>query len=127
MKDKFWRDRIRKRLALHKQECLNCLNPEPYHWGCGSRRAVARTLALLNTILKGIPEEAWPRKDPNNEYVETVIAHNNWRIKLLWEYDSRGRGRRMADLKYRHNDHTAWVIERKQKDGVFINFDIGGS
>ena len=127
MKDrKYWHDKIRKRLADNKQECLACLNGGPWEWGTGSRQGVARTLALLNTILKGIPEEAWPKKDYNHEYDETIIAHNNWKIKLLYEWNARGHARRMADLKFRNDDHTAWVIERKE-DGVFVDFDIGGS
>lgn len=124
MKNK-WHDIIRKRLAEYKGECLACLYPKPfdYSWG-SSKKTVAKTIRLVNKIVKDIPIEAWP----NEEYYEghpRSIAYNNWSIHLGWE-DGR-KPRRTADLRYRNDDHTAWLIENSRKPGVFINFDIGGS
>ena len=116
MKNKY-HDIIRKRLRLYRKECLDCLYPEKsYQWGNEKL-----TLVLLNKILKDVPIEAWPKNEEDN-YVQYKIASNNWTIKLTYED-----GRRTADLKFRNDDHTAWVIEHSRKPGLFVDFDIGGS
>jgi len=121
MKSNQWHNTIRKRLVQYRKECLACLYPDgDYSWGT-SRKNIANTLKLVNKIVKGIPIEAWPI---NAEASDRVIASNNWSIKLGWEGS-----RRTADLSYRKDDHTAWVIEHSKKpgSGVFVDFDIGGS
>jgi hypothetical protein len=64
--------------------------------------------------MKGIPKDAWP----DNTYGETIVS-GNWKITLSWDDN-----KRLADLKHENNDHTAWFIE---KQGKYVNYDIGGS
>jgi len=111
---------IRNRLKAYRKECLNCLYPENgYAWG--GRQDIKRTVQLLNNILKDIPIEAWP---VNREEMEdsVIIASNNWRIDLMWIEK-----RRSANLIFKKDDHTAWVIEHSKKKGTYVDFDIGGS
>jgi hypothetical protein len=123
MKNK-WHDVIRKRLVQYRKECLICLYPkDDYEWGCGNRKNIAKTLSLVNKIVKGIPVEAWPILADNEENEKTYfIASGNWSVRLRWIEK-----RRTADLKFNKNDHTAWLIEKKNQPGVFVNYDIGGS
>ena len=117
MKNK-WHEIIRERLKKNRKECLACLYPEDdYEWN-----DVKRTLKLLNNILKDIPENAWPKDNNDGTLNEYKVASNNWSIRLGFED-----GRKVADLRFRNNDHTAWVIEHRTKKGQFIDFDIGGS
>jgi hypothetical protein len=120
MKNK-WHDIIKNRLVENRKECLNCLYPEnDYTWGT-TRKNLKRTINLLNTLLKDIPVDAWPNlfRLTNASLGEYKIASNNWKIILGWKGN-----RRTADLVFKRDDHTAWVIER---NGKFVNFDIGGS
>lgn len=120
MKNK-WHDEIRKRLKKYHKECLACLYPDDdYEWGCNKKSHIQNTLNMVNKIMRGIPVEAWPKL--NDDMIRTTVADGNWSIKLGWE----GK-RKTADLKFRNNNHTAWVIESPKKDGTYIDFDIGGS
>lgn len=119
-----WHNIIRLRLAKYRKECLYCLYPEnDYTWGT-TYDNLNKTLSLCNKILKDIPFEAWPKKETTTYVIDYVIASNNWSVKLSWDWDSK---RRLADLRYKKDDHTAWVIEHSKKRGRFINYDIGGS
>jgi len=120
MKNKY-RDIIRERLKTYRKDCLCALRgSDGYAW-----TDTKETLELLNKLLKNIPIEAWPKnKDPEST-PRITIRNNNWSIYLHWDY-KKGE-RRLADLKYKNDDHTAWVIEHPKKNGVFIDFDIGGS
>lgn len=121
MKNSKWHNIIRKRLMSYRKECLKCLYTEKgYEWGCLDLENKQKTVTLLNKILKRIPEEAWPSKTEFGD--EYIIASNNWRIKLMWEDY-----RRHADLKFRNDDHTAWVVEHSRDKGRFVDYDIGGS
>lgn len=119
---KYWHNIIRERLKENKSKCLACLRPDDdWEWGT-TKINLVKTLNLLNTILKNVPVEAWPKGDGvpyDNSY---RINHNNWTLSLF-NYE----GRRNADLKFYNDDHTAWVQEHSKKKGVFINCDIGGS
>lgn len=118
MKNK-WHDTIRMRLKKYRKECLSCLYPpNDYEWGT-KRRNIKNTLALVNAIIKGIPIEAWPENDSIYH-----VANGRWSVDLGWES---GWKRRLVDLKYRRNDHTAWCVESKKNPKRFIDFDIGGS
>jgi hypothetical protein len=121
MKNSKWHDIIRKRLVAHRKECLKCLNPDnDYSWGT-NKENVQKAVDLMNKLLKGIPAQAWP----NDKECRYDIASNNWRMRLMWSPDKRHR--RHADLKFRNDDHTAWVQEHYEDKGRFINYDIGGS
>jgi len=120
MKNKY-HDIIRQRLHKYRKECLACLYPPTgWEWGCTNRKYKMNTLALVNKIMKGIPVDAWP-KFVNVDWQHDVykVASGNWCMRLRWDYKIRS-----ADLKYRHDDHTAWCIER---NGKFVDYDIGGS
>ena len=118
MKNK-WHDIIRKRLVENRKECRDCISPEnDFTWGT-TRKNKKRTVALLNTLLKNIPKDAWPKNDYDYDSFEYRIASNNWLLRLF-----QIEGHRHADLIYKNDDHTAWVRER---DGKFVDFDIGGS
>jgi len=113
---------IRKRLVENRKECLKCLYPEDgYQWGCEGKGGIKKTLQLINKLLHNVPEVAWP-VDKESEY---KVASGNWTIRLAWA-DER-KSCRTADLIYRNDDHTAWVVEHSKKPGVFVNYDIGGS
>jgi hypothetical protein len=116
-------DKIRERLKKYRTECLLCLNPtDDYTWGC-TRKNVQKTLALVNKIMKNIPATAWPTIDDDWLNYTTIVS-GNWKIVLSWSWKTH---RRLVDLSHKNNDHTAWVIEHKEKHGEYINFDIGGS
>lgn len=118
-------DKIRSRLKKYRKECLSCLYPnDDYEWGSRRRKNVKNTLALINKIMRGISEKAWPEVNPNDWSLHrTIVASGNWHVKLEWEWGKR----RLVDLKHRNNDHTGWVIEHAKKHGTYINYDIGGS
>lgn len=121
MKNTKWTNLIRERLIANRKECLKCLCPdEGYEWGCADPKSRQKTVDLLNKILKGIPVEAWPKKNEDGE--ERKIASNNWTIRLMYEDKCRH-----ADLRFANDDHTAWVKEHSQDKGRFVNWDIGGS
>lgn len=118
MKNK-WHDMIRKRLKDNRKQCLACLSPDnDYSWGTNGEN-IGKTVALMNTLLKDIPAEAWPAYRRSN-WSSNKIKSNNWTMKLFWDCKQRH-----ADLKHVNDDHTAWV--REYKKGVFGNYDIGGS
>jgi hypothetical protein len=126
---KYWHGVIRNRLKQYRKECLNCLYGEDrtlyYTWN-----NVNRTVALMNNILEDVPEVAWPKckKDDNSWWYPVVkVASNNWCMELLWEEDKYDVVCRHANLKFKNDDHTAWVIEHPKKKGTFIDYDIGGS
>ena len=122
MKNKY-HDVIRERLKQQKDECKACLYPPDGsgEWGCTSKKYLTNTINLMNYLLKDIPEEAWPKdKDRTLPCDGYRIKSGAWRLSLFWS----SKNKRGADLKYSHDDHTAWV---KERGGKFIDSDIGGS
>ena len=117
---KYWHDVIRERLKRNQPNCLACLYPDnDWIWG-HTRENLKKTVALMNTLLKDIPVEAWPKDKTEDIFPKCKAAHNNWVMELFWN-----KKQRQANLVYRRDDHTAWV--REYKKGVFGNCDIGGS
>jgi hypothetical protein len=118
MKNKL-HNKIRGRLREYRKECLECLRPkDDFVWGFEPKN-VQNTINLVNKIMRDISVDAWP-KTKNKSY---VIADNRWRVKLGWLNNKH----RLVDLKYRNDDHTAWLVEDSKKAGTYIDFDIGGS
>lgn len=98
----------------YKKEAMACLRPKnDYAWG-----DTKRTLILMNEILKEIPKNVWP--ESKEKYDSVILKDGNWRLDLITDCDIKS-----ANLIYARDDHTAWVVEKK--DGTFEDFDIGGS
>lgn len=109
--------KIKEILQNHSEEAYKCLYPPSgWEWGCGSRKYKSKTLALMNSILKDVPAEAWPDKDSDDN---NMVKIKDWRLSLMW-FDEK----MAADLAYSKDDHTAWVVKRGKK---FVDLDIGGS
>jgi len=118
MKNKYWHDILRSRLRKYRNECLNCLYPhDDFQWGTIETN-LQKTLALVNKLAHGVPPSVWPSDTEN----DVKVAYGRWTITLSWNDNKR----RLFDLRYRNDDHTAWVVE-KGKTGTYVNFDIGGS
>lgn len=114
-----WKEKVRQVLKKYKTEAYACLYPEDgWAWGVCNKKYLNRTLKLMNDILKHVPESAWGKDEDDDIHV----TEGNWQLSLRIVYK-----RRSADLKFKNDDHTAWVIEHSKKKGRFINFDIGGS
>jgi hypothetical protein len=118
MKNKYWHDVIRSRLRKYRKDCLKCLYPhEDYQWGM-TRDNLRQTLTLVNKLARNIPSFVWPVDTESR----VKIADGRWTITLSWDETKR----RLFDLKFRNDDHTARVVE-KNKSGKYVNYDIGGS
>lgn len=118
-------------LKKYGKEAYSCLYPKvdgvinDYAWGT-NRQNSKKTIEFMRKLLAEIPNENWGSKDDaddcgdsyDDDYIH--IVSGNWRLKLFWND-----GERHADLKYKHDDHTAWV--RQSRNGKWVNFDIGGS
>lgn len=104
-------------LKKYETHAYNCLYPEnDWAWGSSSKNR-KNTVNLMNDILKEVPLMCWPNFDSESE---VKVNRGKWTLYLKWVD-----GKRSADLKYRYDDHTAWVIQKR--DGTFKDFDIGGS
>jgi hypothetical protein len=117
--NKTLRAKIKSIIRKHKSWAMECLCPKnDFMWG-STKKNLNNTLELMNSILKDIPNEAWPQNSDDLVY----ITDGNWKLKLQMSPEDEGFAQ-MADLKYAHDDHTALVIREGKK---FVDFDIGGS
>lgn len=107
------KNKIKEIIRKHKKEAMACLYPEDdYTWGT-KKKNIEKTILLMNKILSKIPKSAW--------LIERYsFTDGNWTLDLKLTNNKRA-----ADLRFKHDDHTAWVIE--SKNGKFVDFDIGGS
>jgi len=114
-----WQQKVRQTLKKYEKEAFACLYPEDgdYAWGA-RKKNLDRTLKLMNNILKQVPKAAWGKDEDDDVH----ITEGNWQLSLRITHK-----RHSADLKFKNDDHTAWVIEHSKKKGHFVNFDIGGS
>jgi hypothetical protein len=78
-------------------------------------------LLLMNKLLKGVGAKNWPIEN-GHDYINTINV-NGINLDLFKDDNSR----RHANLSFSNDDHTAWVIESKKKQGVYVDYDIGGS
>jgi len=96
--------------SKHRREARACLySDNGYAW-----QDRGRTLKMMSALLGEIPPSLWPTGEDS-----VILRAGNWRLDLFW-----GEGRRMANLHYLKDDHTAWVIEG---GNGWADFDIGGS
>lgn len=113
---------IKSILRANADRAKSCLYPEnDYSWGTKPKNLKA-TLTLMNDICSQIPNGAWP-VDFGPKRI--IVSEGSWRILLEWDEIKDGTITRLADLKYRYDDHTAWVYQ--DKNGKWKDFDIGGS
>ena len=119
---KDWKQALKNRMKEHRAECLECLYDDTgYAWD-----NVKRTLKLMNTLLQDIPADVWPDKGPSDDswnWPQVIVRSGNWHITLSIS----DKGKRLADLKYNRDDHSAWVVERPRAKQKWGNYDIGGS
>ncbi len=115
------RSLIKSILRANADRAKSCLYPEnDYAWGTKPKNLKA-TLALMNDICEQLPDDAWP----NFGEEKNDVSEGDWRIALAFDDVDDGKVCRFADLKYKRDDHTAWVYE--DKNGKWKDFDIGGS
>ena len=112
MNTKIQRHKIKQKLRANKKLMMRLLYPEDnYTWGEKNK-----VVEFMNDLLSEIPKNIWPE----NKEDYFIVKDGNWRLDFMWTDDKRA-----VNLIYFNDDHTAWVIENK--NGKFVNFDIGGS
>jgi hypothetical protein len=110
--------KIKEVIDKYKAEAYLCLYPDnDYAWGTGKNKK--KTLELMNKILSEVPQDSW---DGSDEDDSNSVNHGLWRLDFMYTNYTRA-----ANLIYKRNNHTAWVIEKKNGSLKFTDFDIGGS
>ena len=115
-----WKQVLKDRMKKHNKECMACLR-SGYAWD-----DTKRTLKLMNTLLKDLPNNLWPESGPTGEswdWPQTIVSNGKWHMTLSLS----DKGKRLADLRHDSDDHSAWVVEHARKKGEWKDYDIGGS
>lgn len=104
--------KLRKRLKDSDEEIYHLLI-DKYPW-----RDKEKVLKFIRELLKDVDINLWPKDTEERITVKNGI----WHLHLFKDSESYAR---MGHLMCSKDDHTAWVVE--DKDGVFIEFEFGGS